>query len=98
MIVLMILQQLYPAADTMHNRYPGDDVDDHDVDDDDDDNDDDGSGSQRYRDMESALSTIALLRDNQGRVLESTCTSAASAEAGSESILKGRQPILIDAW
>jgi hypothetical protein len=97
-IVLMILQRLYPAADTMHNRYPVDDVDDHDVDVDDDDNDDDGSGSQRYRDMESALSTIALLRENQGRVLESICTSAASAETGSESILKGRQPILINEW
>jgi hypothetical protein len=66
-IVLMILQRLYAAADTMHNRYSGDDDDDHD-----DDDDDDGSGSQRYRDMESALSTTALLCDNQARVLEST--------------------------
>ena len=67
-IVLMILQRLHPAADSMHNRCPGD----YDNGDDDDD-DDDGGGDQRYREVESALSTTALLRDNQGReVLEST--------------------------
>ena len=71
-IVLMILQRFYPATDTMHNRYSGDDDDDHDNDDNEDDDDDDGSGSQRYRDVESALSTTALLCGNQGRVLEST--------------------------
>ena len=69
-IVLMILQRLYPAADSMHNRCPGD----YDNDDDGDNDDDDGGGGgdQRYREVESALSTTALLRDNQGQVLEST--------------------------
>ena len=68
-IVLMILQRLYPAADTMHNRCPGD----YDNDDDGDNDDDDGGGDdQRYREVESALSTTVLLRDNQGQVLEST--------------------------
>ena len=51
----------------MHNRCPGD----YDNDDDDDVDDDDG-GDQRYRDVESALLITALLRDNQGQVLEST--------------------------
>jgi hypothetical protein len=40
-IVLMILQRLYPVADSMHNRCPGD-YDNDDVD-------DDGGGDQRYR-------------------------------------------------
>ena len=63
-IVLMILQRLYPAAETMHNRCPGNY--------DNDDDGDDGGDDQRYREVESALSITALLRDNQGQLLEST--------------------------
>ena len=73
-IVLMILQRLYPVADTIHNHYSGDD---------DDDDDDDGGGSQRYRDMVSDCQPqhcFATIKTETSGAPPPCCTSAADED------------------